>query len=174
MNKLREIKIEKVTLNIGVGGPGEKMEKAVKLLGIISGSKPVQTKSGSNTRIPTWGVRPNLPLGCKVTLRGKKAEELLKNLLQAAENKIPARKFDKFGNFSFGIAEYIDIPGIQYDPSIGVIGLEVAVTLERPGFRIKKRSLKKRKIGSRHIISTQEAIDYTKNRFGVDVLGEGE
>ena len=139
MNSMKKIRTEKVTLNIGVGGPGDKLDKAMKLLNNISGVKSVQTKAGPSMRIPTWGVRPNLPIACKVTVRGEKAEKLLKRLLQAVDNKLPTRKFDKFGNFSFGIPEYIDIPDVPYDQSIGVIGLEVAVTLERPGFRIKRR-----------------------------------
>jgi len=172
MSTMRDISIEKVTLNIGVGGPGEKLEKAMKLLNSISGLKSVQTIS--NKRIPTWGLRPNLPIACKVTIRGKKAEVLLKRLLHAVDNKLPIRKFDKFGNFSFGVPEYIDIPDVPYDPSIGVIGLEAAVTLERPGFRIKRRSLKRRKVGNKHIITKEQAIDFMKNNFKLDIVGEEE
>ena len=56
--------------------------------------------------------------------------------------------FDETGNLSFGFAEYIDVEGIQYDPEIGVIGFNVAVTFERPGYRIKQRVYKKCKIGN--------------------------
>ena len=55
-NPMRKIKIEKITLNIGTGMPGEKLEKALKLLQKISQSKPVSRKT--KKRIPTWGVRP--------------------------------------------------------------------------------------------------------------------
>ena len=169
MNSKREVRIEKVTLNIGVGGPGDKLEKAGKLLNVISGSKIIQTRSGPTTRIPTWGVRPNLPLACKVTVRGKKAEELLKRLLQAVENRLSSKKFDKFGNFSFGIPEYIDIPDVPYDPSIGVIGLEAAVTLQRPGFRVKRKSVHATKIGARHAIKKEEAMEYLKTKFNLTI-----
>ncbi len=171
MNPMQQILVEKVTLNMGVGGPGDKLDKAMKLLKIISSSKPVSTSS--NKRIPTWGVRPKLPIACKVTVRGKKAEELLGRLLKAIDNTIPKRKFDKFGNFSFGIVEYIDIPGVPYDPSIGVIGLEVAVTLARKGFRIKRRARAASKVPARHKVNTTQAIEFMKTKYNVD-LGEEE
>ena len=170
MNSMKSIGVEKVTLNIGVGSPGDKLDKAMKLLKSITGAKPVATTTSK--RIPTWGVRPNLQIACKVTVRGKDAEKLLANLLHAVDGKVLRRKFDKFGSFSFGIPEYIDIPGVNYDASIGVIGLEVAVTLSRQGFRIKRRTVQKRKISSRHKISTEEAIQFMKDKFKVNVGDE--
>jgi len=171
MNIMRNIRIEKITLNIGAGEAGDKLNKALKLLGGITGIKPVQTITMK--RIPSWGLRPKLPIGAKVTLRGKKAEEVLKRLFMAKDNKINARKFDAHGNLSFGIKEYLDIPGVEYDPTIGVIGLEVAVTLERPGFRIKKRKLNRAKIGTKHLITKEEAREFIKNKFNVKII-EGE
>ncbi|MEW6063188.1 MAG: 50S ribosomal protein L5 [Nanoarchaeota archaeon] len=167
MNVMREIKIEKVTLNIGVGKPGEQLDKAMKLLNNITGSKILQTKSMK--RIPDWGVRPNLAIACKATIRGKSAVDLLKRLFKAINNKISFSKFDNNGNFSFGISEYIDIPGLEYDVDVGIIGMDVAVTLERPGFRIKRRRLKQRKIPLRHRISREEGIEFVQKKFGVVV-----
>ncbi|MFH1638271.1 MAG: 50S ribosomal protein L5 [Candidatus Woesearchaeota archaeon] len=171
MNKMREIRIEKITLNIGAGMPGPHMEKAVKVLEVISGVKPVETKT--TKRIPGWKIRPGLPIGCKVTLRGKKAEEVLSALFQAVDSKLPPYKFDKTGNLSFGIKEYIDIPGMKYDMSIGIIGLEVAVTLARPGFRIKRRRIRKRQVGNKHKITKEEAISFISEKFSVNVT-EGD
>jgi len=85
------------------------------------------------------------------------------------DNTLPDKKFDAFGNFSFGIKEYIDIPGVPYDASIGVIGLEAAVTLARSGFRIKYRSIKKKKISSRHSVKKEDAINFVKSKFNVKV-----
>ena len=170
-NKMREIKIEKITLNIGVGQPGEKLEKAIKLLTIISGMKPVQTKTMK--RIPTWGLRPNLSIGCKVTLRDSKAEEVLPRLLRAIDNTLDISKFDEQGNFSFGIKEYIDIPGVNYEVDIGIIGLEAAVTLERPGYRVKKRKVKRGNIPKRHLITKEESLNFIQKKFHVKIA-EGE
>ncbi len=165
---MRTIELEKVTLNIGTGGPGDKLEKAMKLLGKISGKKPVVTKT--KKRIPTWGIRPGLEIGCMVTLRGNDAEELLKRLLIGIDNKLPASKFDDSGNFSFGISEYLHIPKVEYDSTIGIIGLEVAVTLKRRGFRVKKRLIRPARIGKSHRITKGEAIDYAKRKYGVEVI----
>ncbi len=167
-NPMRRIMIEKITLNIGTGAPGEKLEKAIKLLSKISGSKPISTQS--KKRIPTWGIRPGLEIGAKVTLRGEKAEETLKKLLGALNYKMPMSKFGEDGNFAFGIAEYLTIPNLEYDASIGIIGLEVAVTLTRPGYRIKKRTIQKRKIPAKHRITKEEAIEFVKNKFDVEII----
>lgn len=170
MNPMQQVRIEKVTLNIGVGEAGDKLERAVVLLNKITGGKPVKTKTMK--RIPTWGLRPNLTIGCKITLRKKKAEEVLIRLFKAGDNKLKPRQFDKEGNFSFGIPEYIDIPGAEYDPKIGIIGLEVAVTLEKPGFRIKRRSLKNKKIPKKHKISKEEAMKFISEKFNIKISSE--
>ena len=164
MNVMQMIGLGKVTLNIGVGEPGDKLQNAVKLLGDLTGRKAVETKT--KRRIPTWKIRPGLAIGAKVTIRGKKAEELLRKLLKANEDKIPAKKFDNFGNFSFGIKEYLDIPGAKYDAKIGIIGLEVAVTLKKPGYRIKEKQ-NKSSIGKKQKITIKEAIEYMKKEYGV-------
>jgi large subunit ribosomal protein L5 len=172
MNPMQQIRIEKVTLNIGVGKAGDELEKSIALLQKITNHKPIKTKTMK--RIPTWGLRPNLTIGCKVTLRKKDAEQLLIRLFKAIDNKLKPRQFDKEGNFSFGVPEYIDIPGAEYDPKIGIIGLEVAVTLEKPGFRIKKRSLKTKKIPKKHKITQEEAIKFVSEKFNVKISSEAE
>ena len=164
---MKEIRIAKVTLNMGTGGPGERLEKGLKLLNKMTGMKPVPTTT--KKRIPTWDIRPGLQIGCKVTVRGKKGEELLKRILTAHKEKLSLIKFDDQGNFSFGVEEYLDIPGIQYDPSIGIIGFDVAVTLERPGFRINKRTIMKRKIPMNHKITKEEAVSFVNEKFAIEV-----
>lgn len=164
---MREIQLEKITLNIGVGSPGENLERAVKLLKRISNSKPVITKT--KKRIPTWGLRPDLEVATKVTIRGKEAEELLKRLFVAVNNKLSSRKFDSTGNFSFGIHEYLLIPDVKYDPEIGIIGLEIAATLRRRGYRIARRVLKRTPISNKHRVKKEEAIDYVAKKFGVTI-----
>ncbi len=165
MNKMREIGIEKVTLNIGTGEAGEKLEKAKQLLSLITGAKPVTNKSTG--RIPNWSVRPGLELGVKVTLRGKKAEEVIARLLQARENTLNDKSFDNYGNFSFGLTEYIDIEGMSYQPEIGSMGLEAAVTIERKGFRIKRRKYLKKQVPHKHRITKEESMEFVKSKFNV-------
>lgn len=166
-NPMRQIKIDKITLNIGTGGPGDKLEKALKLLKKIADATPVKTKT--KKRIPTWGIRPNLEIGAKVTLRGRKAEELLKRLLAVKKNKLHGTKFDKFGNLSFGIEEYLSIPGIEYDATIGIIGLECAVTLKRNGFRITRRHIQQRSLPARHRISPEESMRFLKEKCNIAI-----
>ena len=163
MNAMKEIRIEKITLNIGTGEAGAKLTKAMKLLDTISKLKSIATTT--KKRIPTWGIRPGLTIGCKVTLR-KNKEELIKKLLIAKENRLKKSNFGD-GTISFGIPEYIDIPGIQYDVDIGIIGLDVSVTLQRAGYSIAKRATQRRKIGRSHKITKQETMDFMKEKFNV-------
>lgn len=172
MNSMKEIRIEKVTLNVGTGKPGPELEKGKILLQKISGIKPAETLT--KKRIPTWGLRPNLVIGCKVTLRGEKAKEVLKTLLQAKDNSLSARAFDIHGNFSFGIKEYLDVPTLNYIPEVGIRGFEVAVSLQRKGFRIKRRALQKRTIPKRHAISKAEAITFAREVLKMKVVEKEE
>ena len=165
-NPMKEIKVTKLTLNIGAGKNEEMLKKGLKLLAKLSDVKPVATTS--NKRIPGWGLRPGLKIGAKVTIR-KDAEALLKRLLEAKSNQLFAKNFDQSGNFAFGIHEYIDIPGLEYDPDLKIMGLEVAITLERPGFRIKKRKLGSNKVGKTHLISKEQAITFVQEKFGIEV-----
>lgn len=171
-NPMTALKVEKVTLNMGAGKDQKKLEKAVKLLKSITGVAPVTTKT--EKRIAAWGLRPGLPVGCKITLRKEPAYKLITRLLEAKDNVLKEENFDDSGNISFGIPEYIDIPGVEYDPEIGVIGLQASITLEKPGFRIKKRRIKKGKVGKKHEAAKEEAISYMKDRFKVKVEGEDE
>lgn len=164
-NPMREIRIAKVTLNIGAGKNEDMLKKGIKLLQKLSPLQPVKTIT--KKRIPAWGLRPGLAIGCKVTVR-KQADLLLKKLMAAKENALSEKNFDVHGSFSFGIPEYIDIAGMDYDPELKIIGLEAAVTLERPGFRVGRRKIKPAAVGRSHKITKEEAIDFVR-KLGVDV-----
>ncbi len=164
-NSMRKIRITKVTLNIGAGKNEEHLKKGLKLLQKLAPSAPVKTIT--NKRIPGWGLRPGLAIGCKVTVR-QNPEQLLKRLLAAKGNTLKKSNFDHEGNFSFGVPEYIDVAGLEYDPELKIMGFEVAVTLERPGFRIKKRTIRKTLVGKAHRISTNDAINFVQS-LGVEV-----
>ena len=165
MNAMRAIRIEKLTLNIGAGRDEQVLKKAVKLLKNITGIDPIQTIT--NKRLATWGLRPGLPIGAKITLRGKDVQDLAKRFFAAKENRIKPSWFDGYGNVSFGVHEYVDIPGVKYDTEIGILGLQISLTLTRPGFRVKKRKVGKAAIGKTHIITKNDAIKYITDTFGV-------
>jgi len=169
MENMKEIKIEKITLNCGIGADQQKLERAMKLLQIIAESKPIKTVS--KKRIPSWGVRIGLPLGCKVTVRGKKAYDLLKRLLEPLGNKLKSRQIIP-GSVAFGIKEYIEIPGMQFQRDVGILGLEVCVTLTRAGYRIERKKLKSGKVPKRHKITREETINFMKEKFNTQILGK--
>jgi len=165
---MKKISLAKVVLNMGVGKSGEPIELGKKTLVQITGKKPNARNAKKAQR--DWGVRKNEPIGVAVTVRGDDATELLKKLLEAKDNQINGKAFDNEGNFSFGIKEHIDIPGVKYDPKIGILGLEVSVSLARPGFSVKLRSGRKAKIGKNHRITKNDAIKFLTEEFGVEVV----
>ena len=169
VNQMKNIRIEKITLNVGSGRDQQKLERGVTLVKQITGIEPV--KAATTKRIAGWGLRPGLPVGCKLTLRGEKARELLVRFLESKENMLPERSFDNEGNVSFGIPEYIEIPGVEYNPDVGIMGFEVSISLERPGFRVKKRRYKRGAIDKDHGISKEEAMEFMKESFNI-AIGE--
>jgi len=170
MTTMREIRIEKLTLNVGAGKSIEKLEKGVKLIKNLTGIDPVKTIT--QKRIPTWGLRPGLPIGCKVTLRKDAAKELFGRILAAKDFTLKDSNIDNEGNVSFGLTEYIDIPGIKYDPTIGIMGFQVCLTLERPGFRVKKRRMMPRKLPLNHRIPKADAIAFVQKTFNAKIADE--
>jgi len=98
------------------------------------------------------------------------AVEFLKRALVAVNNKIKASSFDDYGNVSFGISEHVVIPGMRYDPEIGIFGLDVAITLERAGYRVARRKRKKARLPKSVRISKEEAIMFLQDNFGVTVV----
>lgn len=168
MNPMQEVRIEKVTLNIGVGEGGDKLLKAEKVLGEISGRKPVRTTAKETIR--DFGIRKGEPVGCKVTIRGEASEEMLRRLLGAVEKRLNPASFDDQGNFSFGIKEHIDIPGIKYDPDIGIFGMDVCVALCKPGYRVKYRRRETRKIPRAHRVKKDEAINFMSSKFNTQAI----
>ena len=168
MNSLRDVRVEKVVVNIGVGEAGERLSKACKVLEMVIGQKPIQTISKTVNR--DLGIREGMPLGCKVTLRGEVATDFIKRALIIREMRVPEYSFDKEGNMSFGITDYTDFDGMKYDPEIGIFGMDVNVVLRRAGNRITQRMLLKRRIPKGHRVQRDEAIQYMKDNFSVKVV----
>jgi large subunit ribosomal protein L5 len=168
-NPMRTIKLAKVTVHIGVGKSGEELEKARKVLAEITGQKPC-TKQAKRT-LKDFGISEGEPIACLTTLRGDNATAFLKRGLEAAGNVLKASSFDDNGNFAFGIKEHIEIPGTKYVPELGIFGMDVIGTLERPGFRIKRRRIRPSRIGKSHRISKEEAIKFVTQKFGIQIRG---
>ncbi len=167
-NPMRAISVEKVVVNIGVGEAGEKLLKAQKVLGLVTGQKAVQTLSRSTIR--DWGIRRNMPIGARVTLRGDAAVQFLRKAIAIRSNRLAAYSFDPHGNFSFGIPDYTDFEGMKYDPEIGVFGMDISVALKRPGWRVAERKLAPRKIPKSHRITHEEGISFVRSTFNAEVV----
>ena len=165
VNPMKQIEIGKVVINISVGASGQPLTNAMTILEQITGQQPTQRMAKQTIR--QWGVRKNEPIACMVTLRGEKADTVLRKALTAVRSTIKSRSFDKGGNFAFGIKEHIDIPGTRYDPKLGIIGMDVIVNLERPGYRINKRKRGKAKVGTSHRITPDEARAWVSETFSV-------
>ena len=170
MNPMKNVEIEKVTLNIGSGKSQERLEKGVKLLKNLTGVSPVKTVT--KKRIPGWGLRPGLPVGCKLTIRKGKVSELIAAFLKAKDNMLNNSNFDNEGNVSFGIHEYIDVPNAKYDPEIGIMGFQVCISLKRKGYRIKNRKQKRKSVPKRHRVTVDDSKQFMEKNFGVKVKEE--
>ena len=168
MTGMRDLYVEKVVVNIGVGEAGERLVKAQKVLEMVTGQKSVQTMSKTINR--DLGIRKGMPLGCKVTLRGEAAVEFIERALPIREMRVPVYSFDQEGNMSFGITDYTDFDGLKYDPEIGIFGMDISVVLRRPGNRITRRALLRRRIPKDHRVNRDEAIQYMKDKFNVEVV----
>lgn len=70
----------------------------------------------------------------------------------------------------FCSAEHIDIPGVKYNPDIGIFGMNVSVTFEKPGYRIHKRKIQNKRIPQRHRITKEETMKYMKDNFNVNYV----
>ncbi len=159
-----EVRIEKVV--VSMGATGERLERAVKLLKLITGRKPCKRKA--KRRIPSLGVRPKMEIGAMVTVRGKEAEQLLARLLEAIDKKLKKKQISD-GTFSFGIDEYIEIPGMEYQRDIGVMGLDVSVAFYKPGKRVALKKIKRGKLPKKQRVSKEEIIKFLEEKFGVEV-----
>jgi len=163
-NPMKAPKLEKVVLNCG--GIEDKLEKSVKLLGILTGKRIREVVSSK--RIPALGVRPGLKTGCMITIRGPEAEVILKRMFGAVNNKIKKKQIVKNG-FSFGIKEYLEIPDMEYQRDIGILGLDVTAVFRRPGKRVALKKIKRGRLPEKQKVTQEEIIDYLQNKLKIEV-----
>ena len=161
-------RIEKVVVNLNVGKSGEPLEKANKVLKEITGQTPVKKKAKKTIR--DFGIREGESIAVVVTLRKQKAIDFLKKVLPVVDNRIAQSSFDVRGNFSFGLKEHIEIPGVKYDPEIGIFGMDICVSVNRPGQRVKIRRKQKQSIGHKHMLTPEESIIFIKETLGVEIV----
>lgn len=170
-NPMTAIRINRVVLNIGTGNDEKAQAGAKKLLQFITGRKPADGLS--KKRIPTFKITKGTKISAFVTLRGAPAKDILKKMFAAVDNKIPQSAISE-NSASFGIREYIEIPGVKYDPSVGMLGMNVSISFMRSGLRVSIRKRQMARIPKRHrIISKEEIAEYLNKEFGTEVTAIG-
>ncbi len=158
-NIMQKVKIEKIALS--VGGTDDHLEKGIKLLHLITKRNP--SKMQTRKRIPSLSVRPGLKVGAVVTVR-RDIEPLLKRLLVSVDNRLKKKQVSE-NTFSFGIKEYIEIPGMEYQRDLGILGLDVTVTFKRTGRRVGLRRIKKSHVPERQRVPKEEIIKFMEDNF---------
>jgi large subunit ribosomal protein L5 len=164
---MRDIHIDKVVVHMGVGESGEKLVKAENIMKTITGQLPI--RSVAKMTQPAFNIRKGAPIGCKVTLRGEPAQKFFATSLSIVNKTIFESQFDKNGNFSFGIEEHTDFPGMAYDPQIGIFGMDVNVVLERKGIRITRRRMEQKRLPAKQRVNKADAIAFLKKEYKVEV-----
>jgi large subunit ribosomal protein L5 len=167
MNPMQDLRIQKLVVHMGVGESGEKLSRAEEMLSRITDQKPV--KAIAKKTQPAFGTRKGSPIGCKVTLRSDAAESFFETSMGIIDRQLAASQFDDRGNFSFGIEEHTDFPGMSYDPSIGIFGMDVNVVLERRGTRISRRKVNQRRLPQKQRVKREEAIRFLQEHYKVEV-----
>lgn len=167
-HEMREPTVEKVVVHMGVGRGGEPLALAEEILEEIAGQSPVRTTA--KRTIQDFNIREGDPIGTKVTLRGEHALEFLETALPLAE--LNTEQFDETGNFSFGVEEHTEFPSQEYNPEIGIFGLDVTVNLVRPGYRVRKRDKLARQIPPNHRLTAEDAVAFLESNFDVDISTE--
>jgi large subunit ribosomal protein L5 len=167
MNPMQELRIQKLVVHMGVGESGEKLSKAEDVLSKITHQKTV--KAMARKTQPAFGTRKGSPIGCKVTLRGDAAETFFETSLSIVERQLAASQVDSQGNFSFGIEEHTDFPGMSYDPNIGIFGMDINVVLEKRGARISRRKVDQRKLPQKQRVKREETLRFLQEKYRVEV-----
>ena len=134
-NPMQVPKISHITINMGIGDAKDnpkKLESALNEMTLISGQKPVITKSKKD--ISNFKIRKGFPVGCKVTIRGDRMYDFLERLISIALPRtrdfrgLSFKSFDNRGNYSFGIREQIIFTEINYDKIDSVRGMDINIS----------------------------------------------
>ena len=161
-------RIDKVVVNLNIGKSGEPLEKASRVLKELTNQQPVKKQAKKTIR--DFGLRKGESIACVVTLRKQAAIDFLKKVLPVVDNKISRSSFDRQGNFAFGIKEHIEIAGVKYEPDVGIFGMDVCVSVNRPGYRVKTRRKQKSHVGAKHLLTPEESVAYIRQTLGVEIV----
>ncbi len=163
-------KIESVKVNVSLGVAGPPLQRAKTIIRNITGQEPADTIAKNTWR--AWGVRKGQPMGCTVTIRGNHAYEMLMRFFHAKNYQLKERSIDRQGNFGFGITEHIDIPGegADYDPNLGIIGMDVTVQMSRAGYRVKKRKYRTAKVGRKHTLTPEDTKAWLVDKYDIELI----
>lgn len=161
-------RIDKVVVNLNIGKSGEPLERASKVLKELTNQTPVKKQARKTIR--DFGIRKGESIACVVTLRKQAAIDFLKKVLPVIDNQISRSSFDKRGNFAFGVKEHIEIAGVKYDPDVGIFGMDVCVSVNRPGYRVRNRRKQKTHVGSKHLLTPEESIVFVRQSLGVEIV----
>ena len=168
-NPMLKPRIAKVTVNLSVGAATERLSGAMRVLEELTGQKPVPRRA--KRTIKDFGIRKGENIAAKVTLRKQKAIEFLQKVFETIGYRVKASSFDEHGNLGIGIKEHIMFPGVKYDPELGIYGMDVVITIERPGYRVlRRRRCRKKHIPRRHRVSREEAMVFLHKEFGVEIV----
>jgi len=167
-NPMTKPTLDKVTVHISVGEGGQKLINAENIVKTLTGQATVRT-SAKKTQ-PIFGTRKGQAIGCKTTLRSERASTFLHRALETRQNFVHEYQFDENGNGSFGIVDHTDFPGMTYDPQIGIFGMDVIVSLKKPGYRVARRHAAQRRVPIRHRVTREDAIAFLQSNYSV-VLG---
>jgi len=170
INPMQEVEIEKMVLHCG--GTEDKLEKSIKLLGMLIKSVGIENKVytvQSTKRIPAFGISPGKKSGAKVTIRDpEKIHDLVERFLIAIDSTIGEKQITT-NQVCFGVPEYIEIPGLEYNRDIGILGFEVMIVFKRKGKSVKLRKIKKGKYPKRQSISPEEIENYLDKHFEMEI-----
>ena len=175
-------KIEKITLNIGLGNAkndSKALQAALDELMLITGQKPIVTKAKKD--VSNFKIRKGFPVGCKVTLRKNYMYEFLERLCAVALPRtrdfrgLSSKSFDGQGNYSFGIKEQVVFPEIDYDKVDTIRGMDVIITtsagndeisyemLKAMGLPIKEKNVQTEEVPVEEVPVEEDNLNEEKN-----------
>ncbi len=167
-NKMREIFVDKLVINVGTGSENNTLNNARRLLEVITNKTP--SNAHSKKRNPAFKISKGQEIGTFVTVRGGQVHVLAKRLLDSVDNRLRESAVTN-NSVSFGIREYIDISGVKYDPKIGMLGMNVNLSFKRKGERVALRKRKRSDVPKKHRMIERDLIkEYMQKNFKIEFV----